>query len=506
MEQFTVTQINEEINPTNYLFVPIEGNNAAWYNFSDSNDLEIFLYNGNETIQITDNDVSDFAPIVDDNGVVWQSLVDDRDTELFFYNGSETIQITDNDVSDFAPQISGNNIVWQSILDDSNFSEIFFYNGSETIQITDNDVSDSAPQISANNIVWQSSVDGNDGEIFFYNGSETIQLTDNDVNDSSPLIDGNNIVWQNGTGGSSEIFLYDGSETIQITDNDVLDSPVSNTPTTLSANTASISGNNVVWQSGIGDSREIFLYDGNETIKLTDNDVPDLSPQINGDNVVWQSGIGNDSEIFFYNGSETIQLTDDNVENAFPAISDSSILWQEWSVSEENRIKRFFVATFETDDDNSTLGTTVYRFFNNSTGVHFYTANETERDAVLELDNFSFEGGSYRAVDLLTGMPEPLPVYRFFNQDTGVHLYTISEAERDATQQLSNFSFEGEAFYAYETEEVEGSIPIYRFFNSNTGAHFYTPSEAEKDNVEANLPEFQSEGIAYYALPISEVI
>ena len=80
----------------------------------------------------------------------------------------------------------------------------------------------------------------------------------------------------------------------------------------------------------------------------------------------------------------------------------------------------------------------------------------------------------------------------------------ISEVERDATQQLS-FSFEGGAFYAYETE-VEDSIPIYRFFNSNTGAHFYTPSEAEKDNVEANLPEFQSEEIAYYALPISEVI
>ena len=100
-------------------------------------------------------------------------------------------------------------------------------------------------------------------------------------------------------------------------------------------------------------------------------------------------------------------------------------------------------------------------------------------------------------------MPEPQPVYRFLNQDTGVHLYTISETERDATQELSNFSFEGEAFSAYETE-VEESIPIYRFFNANTGAHFYTPNEAERDNVETNLTEFESEGIAYYALPFSE--
>lgn len=152
---------------------------------------------------------------------------------------------------------------------------------------------------------------------------------------------------------------------------------------------------------------------------------------------------------------------------------------------------------------NNTSSNTVYRFFNQDTGVHFYTANEAEKDTVLELDNFNFEGGSYRAIDPLTRMPEPIPVYRFLNEDTGVHLYTISVAERDATQELSNFSFEGEAFFAYEIE-VENSIAIYRFFNPNTGAHFYTPSEVERNNLEANLPEFQSEGIAYYALPFSE--
>ncbi|MEL6442367.1 MAG: hypothetical protein AAFQ80_24360 [Cyanobacteria bacterium J06621_8] len=147
------------------------------------------------------------------------------------------------------------------------------------------------------------------------------------------------------------------------------------------------------------------------------------------------------------------------------------------------------------DDDD------VYRFFNNSTGGHFYTGNETERDAVLELPNFSFEGASYESVDPLTGDPAPSPIYRFLNLDTGIHFYTISEAERDATQELANFSFEGEVFFAYPTEE-EGTIPIYRFFNVVTGAHFYTPSATERDSVEANLPDFVSEGIAYYAFPL----
>ncbi|MEM7761220.1 MAG: hypothetical protein AAF298_24280 [Cyanobacteria bacterium P01_A01_bin.40] len=97
-------------------------------------------------------------------------------------------------------------------------------------------------------------------------------------------------------------------------------------------------------------------------------------------------------------------------------------------------------------------------------------------------------------------------MYRFLKEDTGVHLYTVSEVESDATESLSNFSFEGEAFFAYDTQ-VDASIPVYRFFNPITGAHFYTPSAIERDNVEDNLSEFQSEGIAYYALPIeSEAI
>ena len=160
---------------------------------------------------------------------------------------------------------------------------------------------------------------------------------------------------------------------------------------------------------------------------------------------------------------------------------------------------RIDAATSSIDEDIAS--DIVYRFFNNNTGVHFYTGDEIERDAVLELPNFSFEGASYESIDPLTGEPEPLPVYRFFNTVTGVHLYTVSEAERDATQELDNFSFEGEAFFAYPTEE-EGTIPIYRFFNTVTGAHFYTPSVAERDNVEANLPDFISEGVAYYTLPV----
>ena len=170
------------------------------------------------------------------------------------------------------------------------------------------------------------------------------------------------------------------------------------------------------------------------------------------------------------------------------------------SIEAINNLNSQEIVSFFTTNSQETPSserTTVYRFLNQDTGVHFYTANEEEKNAVEQSNSFSSEGASYDAVDPITG---GVPVYRFLNQDTGVHLYTISEAERNATTNLANFSLEGEAFSAYGTQ-VEGSIPIYRFFNNDTGAHFYTPSEIEKDNIENNLSNFQSEGIAYYALP-----
>ena len=64
-------------------------------------------------------------------------------------------------------------------------------------------------------------------------------------------------------------------------------------------------------------------------------------------------------------------------------------------------------------------------------------------------------------------------------------------------------SLNGVKFHAYEAE-VEGSIPVYRFFEPSLGVHFYTPNEAERDAVQASLPNYEFEGIAYYALPADE--
>ncbi len=146
--------------------------------------------------------------------------------------------------------------------------------------------------------------------------------------------------------------------------------------------------------------------------------------------------------------------------------------------------------------------TTVYRFFDPTSGGHFYTVDENEKNFVQEnLDNYTFEGETYKTYDPTTG-GEAEEVYRFFNPSTGVHLYTTSEIERDSViENLDNFTYEGAKFYAFENQ-VEGSIPIYRFYEPTLGVHFYTPSEFEKDSVIENLDNYNFEGIAYYGMPL----
>ena len=167
--------------------------------------------------------------------------------------------------------------------------------------------------------------------------------------------------------------------------------------------------------------------------------------------------------------------------------------------------ERFIVSVGDVEPDLNPQESTVYRFLNPDLGVHLYTSSEKERDFIEEnLDNYVSEGSSYISVDPFTGSPDPAKVYRFRNLDTGTHLYTISEQEREfISDNLDNYTLENESFFVYE-EPQPGTVPVYRFFSPATGTHFYTPSEQERAFVEESLPNYQSEGIAYHTFPLAE--
>ena len=147
----------------------------------------------------------------------------------------------------------------------------------------------------------------------------------------------------------------------------------------------------------------------------------------------------------------------------------------------------------------STSGrTAVYRFFNSSTGAHFFTASAGERDFVISTyPAFAYEGVAFYAYGGATAGQSA--VYRFFNKSNGAHFYTIDAGERDFVRATyPSFEYEGPIWYA-QTGAGNGATAMYRFFNKSNGTHFYTISQGERDFVQATYPVYQYEGPVYYA-------
>lgn len=97
----------------------------------------------------------------------------------------------------------------------------------------------------------------------------------------------------------------------------------------------------------------------------------------------------------------------------------------------------------------------VHRFFNLFTGSHFYTADESERAMVQTLYPYlyKYEGTAFH-VFTAPGAGR-VPVYRFWNPTTGLHFYTANEAEKANVQaNLAKYwKYEGVGFYV-----LDGSI------------------------------------------------
>ena len=144
-----------------------------------------------------------------------------------------------------------------------------------------------------------------------------------------------------------------------------------------------------------------------------------------------------------------------------------------------------------------TQRTTVYRFYNGTTGAHFFTASPQERDWVIAvIPAFNYEGVAFYAYgSQVTGSS---PVYRFYNTLNGRHFYTMSTAERDLLLGTPGYNYEGPSWYAQEASGGTGTA-IYRLYNKARDTHFYTINAAEKDWVVQVDPSWTFEKIAYYA-------
>lgn len=142
----------------------------------------------------------------------------------------------------------------------------------------------------------------------------------------------------------------------------------------------------------------------------------------------------------------------------------------------------------------------VYRFFNLRNGSHFYTASAGERDMVSATwpTVWQYEGMAYEVN--LDNSANVDPLFRFYNRVRETHFYTASASERDMVMATwpNIFTYEGIAYNVSAVSRPNTS-PVYRFYNNRSLSHFYTISADERNAVMTKWPDiFTYEGEGFY--------
>jgi hypothetical protein len=273
--------------------------------------------------QLTDNPFPEGGPKINNSGEVVWGRWDGNDGEIIFYDGTAIIQLTNNDLDDDWPQINNSGeVVWEGRVFNGNplYSipwQIFLFDGTSITQLTDNDFDDNSPQINDNgDVVWVG-YDGDD-EIMLYDGTTTTQLTNNNFDDKSPQVNNRGeVVWVGFSGPDSDIFLYDGSEIIKITNDD---------PCNVSApdwcpydSDPQINNRGeIVWTWSTRSNSGIIFYDGIGPTEISYSNYYEDDPQISSKGeIVWgRSGSVYEPEnpyvpmVIYYDNTGVIQLAE----------------------------------------------------------------------------------------------------------------------------------------------------------------------------------------------------
>lgn len=279
---------------------------AVWFGTENNSFAEnVFLYDGQTINQITSQPTGGGQSLSFNNleQAVWTGLAGASDNEIFLYNGNSVTQLTDGPLSSSSPALSNNGYVtWvtQNTASGGD-SDIYRYFDGSVERITNDAFSDLAPKVNSNGQLAWLTASGPDAGVQFYDGTQITRLSDYNQADPNIFLDLNDagqVVWNR----SGDIFFYDGQQTIQLT----------NTPDREDKNPYINLSGQAVWESYPvnGVNSQIFLYDGAE-VKQIDTDVSfhDRGARIsdNGD-VVWESALSDpqrpfDQQIFLYDAN-----------------------------------------------------------------------------------------------------------------------------------------------------------------------------------------------------------
>lgn len=293
--EHTLFPLTDNQDPQSHLFYYLQINNNNYAVWKKSNDCFLYEFGASgHTVQLSVHSFTSCREpqLNDNNYVVW--FAQDPNFDIILYDGNSTMNLTDDVVLDSYPSINNNNyVVW--LREEGGYQQIFLYDGTTIVQLTDTPFYKRYPKISNNNqVVWRRS-DGSGNYSVVLDGTEIpgsqisseirgLQINDNgyvvwhclgtnrrafvyygvnvteliyngSVDNRTPYINNNNqVVWD----ADAEIILYDGTDMV----------PISNIPTHGQARGPRINDSDYVVWTG---SNSVFLYDGTIAIELIEN-------------------------------------------------------------------------------------------------------------------------------------------------------------------------------------------------------------------------------------------
>ena len=163
--------------------------------------------------------------------------------------------------------------------------------------------------------------------------------------------------------------------------------------------------------------------------------------------------------------------------------------------SEDDHIINWSEAALAPDPDPT--DTSVHRFYNSNSGVHLYTDSDLEAVTIHENPSwgYTYEGVAYEALE----EGEGTELFRFFHSERGYHFLTADENEARVVQGADwGYDFEGMAYEVSLGSTPETPDPVHRFYREDLGTHFYTADTNEMNHIINNNPNYQYEQVAWY--------
>lgn len=135
----------------------------------------------------------------------------------------------------------------------------------------------------------------------------------------------------------------------------------------------------------------------------------------------------------------------------------------------------------------------VHRLRRDYNGWYMYVSDPGHID-ILTGQGWTDEGIMYK-----TAGEAGSPLHSF-NRYVSPTFYTAIDYEKDVVSKTTNWHYEGISFHVYGHKDISHGmnvIPVYRYLNANTGIHLYSASDYEQQILN-DSSEWLNEGIAWY--------